>query len=204
MIIVLQQLYQLEILILLLLHNILLFLLLLRVYLCNNNIMDLSKIIFYNKIKLIYIKNNFGYSLIELMIVMTIIALLMGVGSISFFNVRKQQNIKNVTNEIESGLYMARSAAILGEKTGCDSADSLDSVDFSLTNEGYNITLNCGDGVLLKSFNFSFDGTIVNGDIPVSFAPLTGDVGSDHSITINYGELSKSITIASYGRITVN
>jgi prepilin-type N-terminal cleavage/methylation domain-containing protein len=57
-----------------------------------------------------------GFSLIELLVVMTIIGVLTGFGFMAFSEIQQDQLLKKTVKQVQSGLYEARQSAFYGKK----------------------------------------------------------------------------------------
>lgn len=99
-----------------------------------------------------------GYTLIEILVALTIIGLLFAVGYAGFRDFSRRQIVKDAAKEIQGDLRLAQGNAITGQKPeGCNSLKTLDSYSFnvvSLSPAEYSIEANCGSSaIIVKSVN---------------------------------------------------
>jgi len=85
-----------------------------------------------------------GYTLIEILVALTIIGLLFSFGYVSFRDFSRRQTISGVAKNIQGDLRLAQGNAITGQKpVGCNT--TLDTFGFRvLTTASYAIEANCG------------------------------------------------------------
>ncbi len=103
-----------------------------------------------------------GYTLIEVLVVMTIIGILFSVGYASYRSFSRRQTLLGIAKQVEGDLRLAQQMSLSGEKpAGCTS--SLDGIQFGLTlsASSYEIKAVCGATPLIKSYTLpdgiSFD-----------------------------------------------
>lgn len=89
-----------------------------------------------------------GYTLIELLVTLTIVGLLFGFGFVNFRDFSRRQELQGAVKEVQVDLRLAQSNAITGQKpVGCSAALTLDSYSFYITSTNpasYQLLANCG------------------------------------------------------------
>jgi prepilin-type N-terminal cleavage/methylation domain-containing protein len=115
-----------------------------------------------------------GFSLIELLVVVSVIGILTGVGYIGFNSVSQDQMLKKAVKQLKSGLYEARQNAFYGKKPDANCTLEGYLVNPEADSRSVLITANCGDSNLQKEIKFDPGVTLeVNNPIPsFSFLPL--------------------------------
>ena len=97
---------------------------------------------------------SLGYTLIEILIVLTVMTTLFGLGYASFRNFSRRQAFSAVATQIKSDLRLAQAQSLSGKKlTGCGT-NILKSISFSLNgSSAYDIKQKCADSteVLIKT-----------------------------------------------------
>jgi len=95
-----------------------------------------------------------GYTLIEILVALTIIGLLFSFGYVSFRDFSRRRTISGVAKSIQGDLRLAQGNAITGQKPiGCNT--TLDTFGFRVvTSSSYTIEANCGATVVsVKDIN---------------------------------------------------
>jgi len=111
-----------------------------------------------------------GYTLIEILVVLTVIGILFGVGYASYRNFSRRQNLVGLAKQIEGDLRLAQQMAMSGEKPAECDGYPLQGVRFGITTSSpfnYKIRTVCGpnpnDLPVIKEYYFpdgiSFDFT---------------------------------------------
>lgn len=102
-----------------------------------------------------------GYSLIEVLVVMTIIGVLFSLGYASYRNFSRRQTLMGLAKQVEGDLRLAQQMALSGEKPSACDGKTLESVRFGVTTSSpynYKIRTVCGVGPdfpIIKSYDFS-------------------------------------------------
>ncbi len=119
---------------------------------------------------------NTGYTLIEILVALTIIGLLFGVGYANFRSFSQRQVLVGVVKQIQGDLRLAQQMALSGQKPselGC-LTNSLDGIRFGVTTSApyiYQLRAVCGsvenNYPIIKEFDFPADVT----PAPVTFTP---------------------------------
>jgi len=145
--------------------------------------------------------NSKGYTLIELLIAMTIVTIVFTIGLVSFRDFSRRQALTGILKSVKADLRLAQQFALTGQKpVDCDSSNSLTGYTFRITgNYTYEIVANCVSGVtandiIIKSVDFTVNQvTIEANPSSVKFkslgqgtnltAPLTIDLAHDFAGT---------------------
>jgi prepilin-type N-terminal cleavage/methylation domain-containing protein len=119
---------------------------------------------------------NTGYTLIEILVALTIIGLLFGVGYANFRSFSQRQILVGIVKQVQGDLRSAQQMALSGQKPnelGCI-ANSLDGIRFGLTTSApytYQLRAVCGsvenNYPIIKEYEFPGDVT----PAPVTFTP---------------------------------
>jgi prepilin-type N-terminal cleavage/methylation domain-containing protein len=92
-------------------------------------------------------KSIIGYTLIEILVAMTIIGILFGVGYVSFRDFSRRQTLNGVAKEIQGDLRLAQGDALSGQKPDdvrCNSPNTLESYSFNVYSASeYKIEADC-------------------------------------------------------------
>jgi len=123
---------------------------------------------------------NTGYTLIEILVAITIIGILFSVGYANFRSFSQRQVVLNAAKSLQGDLRLAQQMALSGQKPqGSDALDcltnSLDGIQFGMTTSApylYRLRAVCGSRgstyyPIIKEFDFPSDIT----PSPVTFAP---------------------------------
>lgn len=107
-----------------------------------------------------------GYTLIEILVGLTIIGLLFGFGYVSFRDFSRRQALSGTAKQVQGDLRLAQGDAISGQKpddVNCASPNTLDSYSFNIVSPSeYTIEANCISGgatiaVIVKDVNLPSD-----------------------------------------------
>lgn len=155
---------------------------------------------------------NRGYTLIELLIVLFIMAVLLGTAVMSYRDFNRRQVVTSAVRQIRADLRLAQSEALAGRKpAGCDtSTRTLNSYSFRrVSASSYAIEATCGNpdqtfpvrvsdlpgGISIDNFNTIFFKTIGDG----TFLPAGSSVLiTVHATGTNYTE---TVTVRASGDI---
>lgn len=157
---------------------------------------------------LFMIHKSAGFTLIELMVVLSVTAVLSVLGIVGFRAYSESQILQSSANDLLSTLNLARSRALSQVKTGdqCSSADNvLASYKVIITPSNYSLTVNCGSGLSDEIYNKKLpDGVSFGADASFTFPILTGGVQPAGCITLSgYGK-TRVITVNSVGGVSIN
>jgi prepilin-type N-terminal cleavage/methylation domain-containing protein len=155
--------------------------------------------------------NNKGFTLIELVVAFSIMAILGTIGIASFVSYSRSQALQQATNELVTTVNTARAKAVAQVNDAC-SGGVLNGYDVVLTKgtnpypDSYALNAICG-GVDIQQKTTNFPAGVSLGGsntIKISFAVMTGGVNSPPgNIIINGASGSKTLTIDSGGNILV-
>lgn len=150
-------------------------------------------------------KNKFGFTLVELLIAITIGMLVVGFGLVSLNNFYQQQKVETVSQELLSNLILARNYAVTNQFPAGSSSDT-DRVAVTIDSEGL-ITAgtqtsgnqDTGDTFFSKDIS-SDDVSIIPNNV-IKFSVTDGrSIGGTVSIIIS-GNTTKEIRIDESGLI---
>jgi prepilin-type N-terminal cleavage/methylation domain-containing protein len=161
-----------------------------------------------------------GYTLIEILVVLTIISLLFAVGYANFRGFSQRQAVLDAAKEIQSDLRLAQQMALSGQlpaDSKCKTSNTLNGYNFKIySQQEYKIEANCTGGIVTsKDVNLSSDTSISIS--PTSANPITFNIlgngtnipdnldGTDGSVAIiikqTGTENQSTITVSSGGQI---
>ncbi len=142
-----------------------------------------------------------GFTLIELMVVMSITAILSGTGFIAFGEIQQQQLLKKTVKQIRIGLNEAKVKAFYGTKPASCTNGKFEGSRFVTNADGksYSVSILCSDAdnsevinqtqldsgvTLTPNTSITFNSLNQGTDLPLSGATLTVTVGSDKTAFI--------------------
>lgn len=149
-----------------------------------------------------------GYTLIEILVTLTIIGLLFGVGYINFRDFSRRETIAGAGKLLQGDLRLAQQMALSGQKpqdVSCNSPNLLNGYDFSVVSPSeYTIKADCSGGVvstLAKDVNLPSDITFspIPSPNPVVFKVLGHGTnipsGSTVSVTLIQSQTSNTFVV---------
>ncbi len=156
-----------------------------------------------------------GYTLIEILVGLTIISLLFGFGYASFRDFSRRQTLVGTAKSVQGDLRLAQEFALAGQKpddVSCNSPETLDSYSFKVYSASqYKIEADCtggAAGIVYKDVNLSPDITLSTPSVnPIKFKVIgTGtNIPSGQSTTITLTQSGTNaqlvITVGSGGEI---
>lgn len=151
-------------------------------------------------------KTALGYTLIELLIVITLIALLFTLGMAQYNQFNRRQILVKARDELVSNLRLAQSKSLAGEKPDACGDETLAGHKLKfIDNQKYKIVAVCGDEIDIKT-GLSLPGEITKQSGPNEIFFKSLSQGTD--IIIGQGEIvltgfneTKIITVTSVGEI---
>jgi prepilin-type N-terminal cleavage/methylation domain-containing protein len=148
---------------------------------------------------------SLGFTLIELMIVTTIIMLITGGGIASFLSFNDKQQVLNSAKELQGYLRTAQTLARVGETpTGCDRLIGYKVVTADAGSiKEVSLLAVCSSGDIQRDVFSLSEGVTLSSDIEITFLGLYGGVtgASQIDITSDSGR-SYSFEVSSGGEIT--
>ncbi|MGI5827465.1 MAG: pilus assembly FimT family protein [Patescibacteria group bacterium] len=146
-----------------------------------------------------------GFSLIELLVVMTIIGTLTGLGMMAFSEIQEDQLLKKTVKQVRSGLYEARESAFFGKKPnpGCT---PFNGVEFAYSTTSFSLHPHCNNIQQSATKTVSLDkGVQLTSSGSVLFSSVTRGADAEESIMIQIPGTTKdaTITVTQTGEITV-
>lgn len=150
-----------------------------------------------------------GFTLIELMMVTTIILVLSGGSIAAYLNFNKTESIKNDARNLISEIFRVRTlASSLQYPTGCNSLKGYN-IKSDVLLSGVTVTADCDPTDVTFPAVKLLTGSIFTQAFDITFLPgsgyLTNDI--DQPIVIknsNDATMTKTITVGVYGNITGN
>jgi len=146
-----------------------------------------------------------GFTLIETLIVIAVLAIITTIGTLSFSNSKARKTVAIISNNIVFSLEEAKADAISG-KGGVGHGIKFNSTSY-VTFDGDTYNLSDTDNIThdLES-GYSLDITTTDPDDSVVFSRITGDVNDEITITVgetNNPSNSKVISVGALGDINV-
>lgn len=153
-----------------------------------------------------------AYTFIEILVALTIVSLIFGIGYVSFRDFSRRQALQGVVRTIRGDLRLAQEQAISGQKPQdvfCDSPDTLSGFYFDLiTPNNYRLVAQCSGGnVTSKDVSIAADISITSNQDPIVFKVLGQGTNVPQAtpaiITLTQAGTSNraTITITSTGEI---
>lgn len=145
-------------------------------------------------------KNSFGFTIIELLIAISIMALLFGIGVAKYVSFNQGQIIKQAAQKLKSDLRVAANKAITGEKNGCG---TLDGYQISFTGGQYLIAAACSGGTFIAVNTISLPSGVTFNPLPSSvfFKVLGQGVSSAITIVLSGFGKTEIVTVNISGEI---
>ncbi len=147
-----------------------------------------------------------GFTLVELLITTSIMAILFSIGVAQYMKFNRQQVLVQTVLELKTNLTQARNMALAGKKTCAGAFDGV--LVEANGDQGYRISSQCDDGgdVVLIEEHWFPEGVIRTGGLGsgVLFKTLTGGtyLKADETITLTgFGGNTKSLIITPSGKI---
>lgn len=162
--------------------------------------------------QLIYKK---GFTMIELIVVFTVMAVLSTVGLASFVSYSRSQVLQQATNDFATLLNSAktRAASQVKPTTQCSSSTVLEnySVTINVSARTYSLNVTCSGNLTVLQTNtlpqnVSFNSTTASPPTTTTnivFLVLTGGVNGSGNVIISSYSLTKTVTVDSIGGITI-
>lgn len=151
-----------------------------------------------------------GYTLIEVLVSLSIISILFGVGFVSYRDFSRRQYVDSFAQKIKADLALTREKAASGEKPTherCSGTNTLSGYYFRLRDEDYKIQAVCSEGLVdTKVVTIPSDLSVtISSTNPILFKVLSSgtNLSSLNTITIKQTATGKetSVSITQYGEI---
>lgn len=135
-----------------------------------------------------------GYTLVEILVSLSIISILFGAGYLSYRDFSRKQYLNSFTEKLKSDLILAREKAIAGEKPE-ECTGSLNGYNFGFYGDSYQIVAVCSNDTLIKSVEIPSDLEVTApATNPILFKVLnkgTNLTGLDQVVTIKQTSTNK-------------
>lgn len=141
-----------------------------------------------------------GFTIIELLIAISIMALLFGIGISRYVSFNQGQIIKQAAQKLRSDLRVVVNKAITGEKNGCG---TLDGYQVSFTGGQYSFSTACSDGTFRAVNTVNLPTGVTFSPLPSSlfFKVLGQGVSSAATITLSGFSKTETVTVNLSGEI---
>jgi prepilin-type N-terminal cleavage/methylation domain-containing protein len=140
-----------------------------------------------------------GYTLVELLVGISIVAVIFGVGFISYREFSRRQSLTGITKQLVGDLRLAQQLALTGQKP--EVCTKLIGYTFTATSSNYKIIASCSGGTVeTKTVDISADTTISAGSVtfkvlgqgtsltsPLTFTITNSSSGVSGTVTIGIG-----------------
>jgi len=148
------------------------------------------------------LSSNLGFTIVELLIILSLIALLFTLGMAQYNRFNRSQCLNRAKDELISNLRLAQGKAMAAEKpSSCTETLSGHKLKFT-DNQNYKIVAVCGEEIDIKTDVAFPDGVIKQaGPNEIFFKVLNQGIESDVTLTLSgFGE-TKTITVNTAGEI---
>jgi len=150
-------------------------------------------------------KTAHGFTLIEFLVVMTIMGVLFGIGVAQYINFNRSQILEQAAQELKNNLRLAQTKATTGEKpTECTTTLEGYQVSFSLPRT-YQIQAKCGGSLVGTPKIFNLPSVVEFSSLPspLLFKVLAQGTNLNNNLTISlsaFGQI-KPVTVTKEGKI---
>ena len=139
-----------------------------------------------------------GYTLIEILVGLTIIGILFAVGYVGFREFSRRQQLSGVVKQLKGDLRLAQAQALSGQNEGCTSSLDGFSIDI-LDTQSYEIGAVCLGSPQSKIVNIPGGVTIASSVDPILFKVLGQGTnipqGQQAELTLTQGETGTSAQV---------
>lgn len=152
-----------------------------------------------------------GYTLIEILVALTIVGLIFGIGYVNFRDFARRQALAGVARSIMGDLRLAQEQALAGKKpavVACNPPNELNGFNFRVTGaSSYQLEANCSGGnSITKSATLPTDVSIsIPSPNPITFKILGQGTNLSADATISLTQSgtanTKVVTVTSGGEI---
>lgn len=140
-----------------------------------------------------------GYTLVELLVVITISTIIFGVGIAGYREFSRRQALAGVLKQVKADLRLSQQLALTGQKPEGVTCNKLDGYTFTKTGLGYTITANCVNptvaNYLIKTVDLPPDTTISAGSVKYKILGQGTSLSSTLTFTITNTTAGTSGTV---------
>ena len=111
---------------------------------------------------------NCAYTLIELLVGISIISIVFSVGFASYRDFSRRQALSGVTKALISDLRLIQQKALAGEKIG--SCTTLDGYKINISSASYSLYADCASDILLKTVDLTAN------EVALTTSPVTSSI----------------------------
>lgn len=141
-----------------------------------------------------------GYTLIELLVGITVISIVFAIGYASFREFSRRQALGGVVKSTLSDLRLAQQLSLTGEKPSSGTCAVLSGYTFSSSTNGYTLTANCSDGnIVVKTEELNAEVGISNTTVKFKVLGQGTNLDADTTITLTH-QVTGSIATISVGK----
>lgn len=144
-----------------------------------------------------------GFTLIEILVVISVTGILSAIGIASFVSYSRQQQVTQAVNDLKNNLRIAQSKALTQEiPSGCTNLSAYE-LRFAADNRSYNIYPICltDQSAIMPPINLPSSVSKIEGPTAIVFKILTGAVDGAGTIAISGFNVTQSITVTAVGGI---
>lgn len=149
-----------------------------------------------------YVMSNKGYTLIELLVGISIVAVIFGVGFISYREFSRRQSLTGITKQLVGDLRLAQQLALTGQKPTDQTCTTLVGYMISRTSStSYDLIAGCSNANrIIKTVDMPADTTISAGSVtfkvlgqgtsltsPLTYTVINTQAGTSGTVTIGIG-----------------
>ena len=147
-----------------------------------------------------YAHRNSAYTLIELLVGITIMALIFSIGFVSYRDFSRKQALTGVTKGLISDLRLIQQKALAGEKIG--SCTTLNGYKINISSSSYSLYASCASDILLKTVDLTVNEVTLTLTPPIPTNTITfkvlgqgTDLTSEETIRITNSKINKTSTV---------
>lgn len=145
-----------------------------------------------------------GYTLIELLVAISIISIVFMIGYASFREFSRRQALVGVVKKVTSDLRLIQQFSLTGEKPTTGTCTELEGYSFVPGSGSYTLVANCSNADrIIKTANLETGVTIVGSSIQFKVLGQGTNLDSDTVLTISHSTVGQNaeITIGKGGEI---
>jgi prepilin-type N-terminal cleavage/methylation domain-containing protein len=153
------------------------------------------------------LKNNEGFTLIEILVVFFIIAILTVLGIAAYNSYNSSQTVQSAASDVATMLNTAKSRSltqVIPSSCGSNSVTGYQ-VDITLNTQQYTLSAICGSKQVITTNNLPPNVTFANSSTPTVFFNIaTGTITSTATILITGFGKTKTVTVSQTGDVSIN